>query len=85
MSYFISDEDSTKGREPNINIITGIHNIKEKSSVNIYASNYTNKHIMFNKREYVGHLEPAMEDSADSDLPSHAQPDTCSTNSVTTQ
>ena len=35
MAYFITDEDSTKGRDPNINIINGIHNIKEKTSVNV--------------------------------------------------
>ena len=29
-AYFITDEDSTKGRDPNINIINAIHNIKEK-------------------------------------------------------
>ena len=73
MAYFITDEDSTKGRDPNINIKNDIHNIKEKTSVNDLVSNYTNKYIMFNKGEYVGHLEPAIEDSADSDLPSHAQ------------
>ena len=57
---------------------------KEKTSVNILVYNYTNKHITFSKGEYVGHLEPAIEDSADSDLPSNAQLDTYSTNSVTT-
>ena len=30
MAYFITDEDSTKGRDPNINIINGIHSIKGK-------------------------------------------------------
>ena len=40
---------------------------------------------MFNKGEYVGHLKPAIVDSVDSDLPSHAQPDAHSTNIVTTQ
>ena len=35
MAYFITDEESTKGRDPNINIINGIHNIKGKTSVNI--------------------------------------------------
>ena len=85
IAYFITDEDSTKGRGPNINIINGIHNIKGKTSVNVLVSNYTNKHIMFNKGEYVGHLEPAIEDNVNSDLPSHAQPDTHSTNSVTIQ
>ena len=56
MAYFITDEDSTKGRDLNINIINGIYNIKGKTSVNILVSNYTNKHIMFNKGEYVWHL-----------------------------
>ena len=58
---------------------------KEKTSVNILVSNYTNKHITVTKGEYAGHLELAIEDNAGSDLPSHAQPDTHSTNSVTTQ
>ena len=35
MAYFITDENSTKGRDPNINIINGIHKIKGKTSVNI--------------------------------------------------
>ena len=35
----------------------GIHNIKGKTSVNILVSNYNNKHVMFNKGEYLGHLE----------------------------
>ena len=32
MAYFITDEDSTKARDPNISIINGIHNIKRKTS-----------------------------------------------------
>ena len=62
MAYFISDQESTKGKDPNINIINGIHNIKGKTSVNILVSNYSNKHITFNKGEYIGHLEPTIED-----------------------
>ena len=31
MAYFITDEDWTKGRDPNINIINGIHSIKGKN------------------------------------------------------
>ena len=34
-----------------------IHNIKSRTSVNILASNYSNKHVTFNKGEYIGHLE----------------------------
>ena len=37
MAYFITDENSTKGRDPNINIISGIHCIKGKTSVNIWC------------------------------------------------
>ena len=32
-AYFITDEDSTKGRDPNININNGIHSNKGKTSV----------------------------------------------------
>ena len=85
MTFFITDDDSTKGKDPNINIINGLHDIKGKTSVNILVSNYTKKHITFNKGEYIGFLEPAIEDSANSDLPSYDQQVTHSTNSVTTQ
>ena len=49
MAYFISDQDSTKGKDVNINIINGIHHIKGKTSVNVLVSIYTNKHITYNK------------------------------------
>ena len=78
MAYFITDENSTKGRDPNINIISGIHKIKGKTSVNILVSNYTNRHVTFNKGEYIGHIEPMiMDDTTIDDSESH------STNSVT--
>ena len=85
MAYFSTDEDSTKGRDPNINIINGIHNIKGKTAVNILVSNYTNKHITFNEGDYIGCLEPAIEESTTSDMPSHAQPGTHPANNVITQ
>ena len=62
MAYTLTDDNSTKGRDPNINIINGIHKIKGKTSVNILVSHYTNKHITFNKGEYIGCLEPAITD-----------------------
>ena len=58
MAYFITDDNTTKGRDLNINIINSIHKIKGKKSVNILVSNYTNKHLIFHKGEYIGHLEP---------------------------
>ena len=85
IAYFITVEDTTKGRDPNINIISDIHNIKGKTSVNVLVSNYTNKHIKFNKGEYIGCLEPAIEDSITSDTQVHNQPDAHSTNSITLQ
>ena len=45
----------------------GIHKIKGKTSVNILVSSYTNKHITFNKGEYVGHLEPTLMDDTTKD------------------
>ena len=62
MAYFITDDNTSKGKDPNINIISGIHKIKGKTSVNILVSNYTNKHLTFHKGEYIGHLEPAVMD-----------------------
>ena len=62
MAYFFTDDNSTKGRDPNINIINGIHKIKGRKSVNKLVSNYTNKHVTFNKGEYIGHLEPTITD-----------------------
>ena len=86
MAYFISDQDSTKGKDPNINIVNGIHNIKGKTSVNILVSNYTNKHIMFNKGEYVGHLEPTIEDiDEEKNLHFQSRPDAHNTNIITTK
>ena len=85
IAYFIMNDDPQKGRGPNINIFNGIHDIKGKTSVNILVSNYTSKHMMFNKGEYIGCLEPATEDSVNSDLSSHDLQAIHSTNSVTTK
>ena len=76
MTYFLTDDSTPKGKDPNINIIDGIHKIKGKTSDNIFVSNYTNKHLTFHKGEYIGHLELAVLDSTD-------QQETPQTNSVT--
>ena len=57
-AHFIADDSTHKGKDPNINIIEGIHGTKNKSTVNTIVSNYTNKHLTFHKGKYVGHLEP---------------------------
>ena len=76
MAYFLTDDSTPKGKDSNINIISGIHKIKGKTSVNIPVSNNTNKHLTFHKGEYIGHLEPAVLDSTD-------QQETHETNSMT--
>ena len=80
MAYFITDDNTSKGRDPNINIINGIHNIKGRTSVNILISNYTNKHFTFQKGEYIRHLEPPIIDDTTID-----QKETHQTNSITLQ
>ena len=65
MAYFLTDDSTPKGRDPNINIIDGIHKIKDRTSVNILVSNYTNKHLTFHKGEYIGHLKPVVLYSTD--------------------
>ena len=76
MAYFLTDDSTPKGKDPNINIIDGIHKIKGKTSVNIFVSNYTNKHLTFHKGEYIRHLKPVALDSTN-------QQETHQTNSVT--
>ena len=44
-------------------------------------SNYTNKHITFNKGEYVGHLEPPIDEIPQSS----ANPDAPTMHSITTE
>ena len=38
MAYFLTGDSTPKGRDPNINIIDGIHKIKDRTSVNILVS-----------------------------------------------
>ena len=38
-AHFITDDSTPKGRDPNINIIDGIHKIKDRTLVNILISN----------------------------------------------
>ena len=63
MAYFLSDHDLRKGKDTSLHIIDGFHNIKERTYANVSVSNYTNKHITFNKGEHVWHLDPPIEDT----------------------
>ena len=64
-AHFVTDDSTPKGRDPNINIIDSIHRIKDRSTVNVLISNYTNKHLTFHNGEYIGHLELIELDSTD--------------------
>ena len=75
MAYFLTDDSSPQGKDPNINIIDGIYKIKGRTSVNILVSNYTNKHLTFHKGKYIRHPKPVILDSTD-------QKDTHQTNSM---
>ena len=59
------DDSTPNGKDPNINIIDGIHMIKDRSTDNVLLSNYTNKHLTFHKGKYIGHLEPLELDFTD--------------------
>ena len=49
--------------------------------MNILVSNYTNKHVSFNRGEYVGHLEQTMEE-----IPQTTEsPDVPTTHNITTE
>ena len=58
------NNNTSKGRDPNMNIISSIHKINGQTSVNIPVPNYTNKHLTLHKGEYIGHLEPAVSDDS---------------------
>ena len=62
--------------------MNGIQNIKGKTSVNILVLNYSNKHVTFNKGDYLGHLKNI--DEKENSHP-HEKPDAYNTSSVTTK
>ena len=66
-AHFVTDDSTHKRKDPNINIIDGIHNIKDKTTIHMIVSNYTNKHLTFHKGEYLRCLEPLEWDPTDQD------------------
>ena len=40
-AHFVTDDTTHKGKDPNINIIDGIHKIKDRSTIHVIVSNYT--------------------------------------------
>ena len=61
VEYFISNQHINKRLDPNIHVIDGIYNIKDRLTLHVLAANYTNKHFTFNKGQCVGHIEPSID------------------------
>ena len=55
--YLISDQHLNRKLNPNIHVLDGIYNIKDKSTLCILVANYTDKHVTFSKGRCRGHEE----------------------------
>ena len=73
MGYFINNQHTNRRFDPNIRVIDAIYNIKGRLTLHIPAANYTNKHVMFNKGQCIGHKEPSTDGEM---LDEHVHPDT---------
>ena len=61
IAYFISNQHTKKGLDPYIHVIDSTYDIKGTSTLYIIVANYTNKHVTFNKGQYIGHMEPCID------------------------
>ena len=66
-------------------MIDGVYNIKDRSVLHILVAHYSNKHVTFNKRQCIGHMEPSIDHMPQTSIKSlttqkmideHIQPDT---------
>ena len=48
MTYFINNQHTKKGPDPNIHVIDGIYDIEGKLTLHILVANHTNKHVTCN-------------------------------------
>ena len=85
VGYFISNQHINRGLDPSIHVIDRIYNIKGKSTLPILTANYSNKHVMFNKGQCIGHIELSTDHMPQTSIDSlttqkvideHVQPDT---------
>ena len=61
VGYFISNHHINRKHDPNIHVLDGIYNIKDKLILHVLVANYTNKNFMFNKGQCIGHTEPSID------------------------
>ena len=75
VTYFISNQHIKKGLNPNINEVDGIYNIKGKWTLYVMVANYTNKHVTFNKGQFIDHMEPVIDNMSSSVKSHHTEND----------
>ena len=61
VGYFINNQHINRKLDPNIHVLDGIYNIKDKLTLCILVANYTHKHVMFNKGQCIGYIEPSID------------------------
>ena len=61
MGFFISNQHTNKGYDPNIHVIDGIYKIKGRSTLDVFVANQINKHVTFNEGQGIGHIEPSID------------------------
>ena len=79
---FISDQDSIKGKDANINIVNGIHTSKAEQQLIFWYLIIATNTSHLTKENYIGHLENI--DEEDNSQP-HENPDAYTTSSVPTK
>ena len=61
VGYFISNQHHNSKLDPNIHVLYGIYNINDRLTLCILVSNYTNKHVTFNKGQCISHIEQSID------------------------
>ena len=71
--------------DPNICLLNGIYNIKDKLTICILVANSTHKHVTSSKGQCIGHIDPSIDHMPQTTINSlttqrmldeHVQPDT---------
>ena len=57
VGYFISNQHINRRLDPSINVVDGIYNIKDRSTLHVLVAKYTNT-CTFNAEQCIGHIEP---------------------------
>ena len=55
----MSNQHLNRKHDPNIHVLDGIYNIKDKLTLHVPVANYTHKHVTFNKGWCIGHIQPS--------------------------